>query len=85
MLGVSAHVATLLMLGSGLAVLRGADADAVVLLGNRDLASAQSSAMTIFPLRCMFFPFGAVVMGGLLRFERCASIARPTSSPRTRF
>ena len=41
--------------------------------GYRDLASAQQLVMTVLPLAMVFFPIGAVVMGGLLRLNASAS------------
>ncbi len=69
MLGVGSSLRALLVLGAGLAVLWGLTPMLAYLLGYRDLATAQHVSMTVLPLAAVFFPIGAIAMGGLLRFE----------------
>ena len=68
-LGAPNRIKTLLMLGIGLAVLRGLTPFLAVAFGNLELAEAQHSAATILPLAVLLFPCGTIVMGTLLRFE----------------
>ena len=67
--GVKCNVRALLGFGIALALVRTMAPFLSYLLGIRDLASAQNLAATTFPLAVLFFPMGALVMGGLLRFE----------------